>query len=107
MFDIISLQDCERLFFCIEENIDVWKETAFFQAVKNHILRICNGKQLYNQINISKDLSGSTILPFNINHYFDYFQICYVDYPGRKIQYFVAESYCFWRSSFLFLKDPA
>jgi len=42
MFDIISLQDCERLFFCIEENIDVWKETAFFQAVKNHILRICN-----------------------------------------------------------------
>ena len=56
MFDIISLQDCERLFFCIEENIDVWKETAFFQAVKNHILRICNGKQLYNQINISKNL---------------------------------------------------
>ena len=54
MFDIISLQDCERLFFCIEENIDVWKETAFFQAVKNHILRICNGKQLYNQVNISK-----------------------------------------------------
>merc|ERR1712066_1154665 len=42
MFDIISLQDCERLFFCIEENIDVWKEAAFFQAVKNHILRICN-----------------------------------------------------------------
>ena len=43
MFDIISLQDCEKLFYCVEENIDVWKEPAFFQAVKNHILRICNG----------------------------------------------------------------
>jgi len=42
MFDIISLQDCEKLFYCVEENIDVWKEPAFFQAVKNHILRICN-----------------------------------------------------------------
>jgi len=42
MFDIISLQDCEKLFYCVEENIDVWKEAAFFQAVKNHILRICN-----------------------------------------------------------------
>ena len=44
MFDIISLEDCENLFFCVEESIEVWKEPAFFQAVKNHILRICNGR---------------------------------------------------------------
>ena len=44
MFDIISLEDCEKLFFCVEENINEWKEAAFLQAVKNHILRICNGK---------------------------------------------------------------
>ena len=44
LFDVITLEQCERMFGTIERNITVWKSDEFFGSVKNNILRICNGK---------------------------------------------------------------
>ncbi len=44
LFDVITLDDCQSLFECVEQNVATWKEDLFFTPVKNHILRICNGE---------------------------------------------------------------
>ena len=43
LFDVITLDNCQVLFECVERNVAVWKEDLFFAPVKNNILRICNG----------------------------------------------------------------
>ena len=43
MFDVITLDQCERLFSTIERNIILWKSEEFFTPIRNNLLRICNG----------------------------------------------------------------
>ena len=43
LFDVITLDHCQLLFECVEQNVALWKEEMFFVPVKNNILRICNG----------------------------------------------------------------
>ena len=45
VFDVITLNKCEGLFGFVESNVAIWKEAFFFQAIKNNLLRICNGKK--------------------------------------------------------------
>jgi len=42
LFDVITLDHCQLLFECVEQNVALWKEEMFFVPVKNNILRICN-----------------------------------------------------------------
>lgn len=42
VFDTVTLDQCERLFSYVESNVAVWKETWFFAACKNNLLRMCN-----------------------------------------------------------------
>ena len=43
MFDVITLDQCEKLFSTIERNIVLWKSEEFFTPIRNNLLRICNG----------------------------------------------------------------
>lgn len=42
MFDVITLDQCEKLFSTIERNIVLWKSEEFFTPIRNNLLRICN-----------------------------------------------------------------
>ena len=42
VFDVLTLDDCEEFFSCVEDNVAVWKEPSLFTSIKNSILRICN-----------------------------------------------------------------
>ncbi|KAK3917778.1 THO complex subunit 1 [Frankliniella fusca] len=42
VFDALTLQQCERLFAYVEENVSIWKEDMFFTQCKNNLLRMCN-----------------------------------------------------------------
>ncbi|XP_031617762.1 THO complex subunit 1 [Contarinia nasturtii] len=42
VFDTVTLDQCERLFSYVENNVSVWKESWFFAACKNNLLRMCN-----------------------------------------------------------------
>lgn len=42
VFDTVTLDQCERLFSYVESNVSVWKESWFFAACKNNLLRMCN-----------------------------------------------------------------
>ncbi|KAG4080645.1 hypothetical protein HA402_013175 [Bradysia odoriphaga] len=42
MFDAVTLDESEKLFRYVEDNVDVWKEPVFFSSCKNHLLRMCN-----------------------------------------------------------------
>ena len=43
LFDVITLDQCEKLFSTIERNIILWKSEEFFTPIRNNLLRICNG----------------------------------------------------------------
>lgn len=42
VFDTVTLDQCECLFSYVESNVSVWKESWFFAACKNNLLRMCN-----------------------------------------------------------------
>ncbi|GAB0096369.1 THO complex subunit 1 [Sergentomyia squamirostris] len=42
VFDAVTLDECEKLFTYVENNVAVWKEEIFFTPCKNNILRMCN-----------------------------------------------------------------
>mgnify|MGYP004591125163 CR=1 FL=1 len=42
IFETVTLDKCERIFSCVEELVEVWKEDIFFSSCKNNILRMCN-----------------------------------------------------------------
>lgn len=42
VFDTVTLEKCEGLFSYVESNVSVWKESWFFAACKNNLLRMCN-----------------------------------------------------------------
>ncbi len=44
IFDMLTLEQCEALFECIERNVGLWKSADFFTPIKNNLLRLCNGK---------------------------------------------------------------
>ena len=46
LFDLLPLSHCHTLFECVEENVDTWKDELFFVAVRNYLLRICNGETM-------------------------------------------------------------
>ena len=48
MFDVITLDQCEKLFSTIERNIVLWKSEEFFTPIRNNLLRICNGLCLHS-----------------------------------------------------------
>lgn len=52
MFDVTTMDVCEKLFDHVENNVNILKESQFFMACKNNLLRMCNGKlySLYNFI---------------------------------------------------------
>lgn len=43
VFDALTLEQCERLFAYVEDNVSMWKEDMFFTPCKNNLLRMCNG----------------------------------------------------------------
>lgn len=42
LLDCKTLDQCEKLFSLIDNNIQIWKEEFFFKNVKNQLLRACN-----------------------------------------------------------------
>lgn len=42
VFDVKTLDLCEKLFGYVENNVSVFKEDHFFTPCKNHLLRMCN-----------------------------------------------------------------
>uniref|UniRef100_A0A914H4G3 THO complex subunit 1 n=1 Tax=Globodera rostochiensis TaxID=31243 RepID=A0A914H4G3_GLORO len=42
IFDVSTVNCCERLFEIVEDNIDTWKTAFFFDSCKNLVLRMCN-----------------------------------------------------------------
>lgn len=44
IFEMSTLEFCEKLFSFVELNVYVWKEDLFFAICKNHLLRMCNGE---------------------------------------------------------------
>lgn len=42
LFEVIDLEKCEQLFTFVEDNVNIWKESWFFGACKNNLLRMCN-----------------------------------------------------------------
>nr|CAG4645410.1 EOG090X0324 [Lynceus sp. MCZ IZ 141354] len=42
IFDVLTLDQCEKLFTIVENQVAVWKQEMFFKACKNNILRLCN-----------------------------------------------------------------
>jgi len=46
MFDVNTMDVCEKMFDHVESNVNVLKEPQFFVACKNNLLRMCNGGYL-------------------------------------------------------------
>ncbi|XP_076320027.1 THO complex 1-like protein Hpr1 isoform X1 [Tachypleus tridentatus] len=42
MFDCLTLDNCEELFYLLEDRVDIWKRDLFVKNCKNQILRSCN-----------------------------------------------------------------
>lgn len=42
VFDAVTLDQCEKLFTYVEDNVAVWREDWIFTACKNNLLRMCN-----------------------------------------------------------------
>lgn len=47
MFDVTTMDVCEKMFDHVESNVNVLKEPQFFMACKNNLLRMCNGNILF------------------------------------------------------------
>ncbi|GAB6028955.1 hyperrecombination- protein [Chamberlinius hualienensis] len=42
MFDVNTIESCEKLFIFVENHVDTWKQNLFFNSSKNSLLRMCN-----------------------------------------------------------------
>lgn len=42
IFDLITLSQCEIVFYLVEEKLPVWKTPLFYDSGKNYLLRMCN-----------------------------------------------------------------
>ncbi|XP_078319273.1 THO complex subunit 1-like [Crassostrea virginica] len=42
IFDLITLSQCEIVFYLVEEKLPVWKSSLFYDSGKNYLLRMCN-----------------------------------------------------------------
>lgn len=43
MFEVTTMDVCEKMFDSVESNVNILKEPQFFVACKNNLLRMCNG----------------------------------------------------------------
>ena len=89
LFDVITLDHCQLLFECVEQNVALWKEEMFFVPVKNNILRICNGAHGHRYLSWPSRILTSPLC----------FQTFFVAYLAHSRQSFVEESSCSWRAS--------
>lgn len=71
MFDVTTMDICEKMFDHVESNVNVLKEPQFFMACKNNLLRMCNGNIIYITIFIYKNRNrfefGKNIKIFCVN----------------------------------------
>lgn len=93
VFDALTLQQCERLFAYVEDNVTIWKEELFFTPCKNNLLRMCNG------IVIILCVSWKYLILFDITKDFFfvgqiYFAVC----PDHKTLCFVDAFFSFLQS---------
>lgn len=42
VLDCLPLDQCDKIFTFVEENVSTWKANAFYTAGKNYLLRMCN-----------------------------------------------------------------
>uniref|UniRef100_A0A672ZKX7 Death domain-containing protein n=1 Tax=Sphaeramia orbicularis TaxID=375764 RepID=A0A672ZKX7_9TELE len=42
VLDCLPLDQCDRIFSFVEENVSTWKSNSFYSAGKNYLLRMCN-----------------------------------------------------------------
>lgn len=42
VLDCLPLDQCDRIFSFVEENVSTWKSSSFYTAGKNYLLRMCN-----------------------------------------------------------------
>ncbi|KAM3604816.1 uncharacterized protein V6R79_016583 [Siganus canaliculatus] len=42
VLDCLPLDQCDRIFCFVEENVSTWKSNSFYTAGKNYLLRMCN-----------------------------------------------------------------
>ncbi|XP_029970235.1 THO complex subunit 1-like [Salarias fasciatus] len=42
VLDCLPLDQCDRIFSFVEENVATWKSSSFYTAGKNYLLRMCN-----------------------------------------------------------------
>ncbi|XP_034039316.1 THO complex subunit 1 isoform X2 [Thalassophryne amazonica] len=42
VLDCLPLDQCDRIFTFVEENVSTWKSSSFYTAGKNYLLRMCN-----------------------------------------------------------------
>ncbi|KAE9542746.1 hypothetical protein AGLY_002657 [Aphis glycines] len=52
MFDVTTMDVCEKMFDHVESNVNVLKESQFFMACKNNLLRMCNGLNIVSEFNL-------------------------------------------------------
>lgn len=42
VLDCLPLDQCDKIFSFVEENVSIWKSNSFYTAGKNYLLRMCN-----------------------------------------------------------------
>ncbi|KAK2822544.1 hypothetical protein Q5P01_022609 [Channa striata] len=42
VLDCLPLDQCDKIFSFVEENVSTWKSSSFYSAGKNYLLRMCN-----------------------------------------------------------------
>jgi len=42
VFELATIDRCEEVFEFVESKVDTWKQSSWFDSVKNHLLRLCN-----------------------------------------------------------------
>ncbi|RXN14278.1 THO complex subunit 1 [Labeo rohita] len=52
VLDCLPLDQCDKIFSFVEENVSTWKSNTFYSAGKNYLLRMCNGLNLQSQFNL-------------------------------------------------------
>lgn len=44
LFDSLTINQSEELFYLVEGRVETWKHPFFFSYCKNQLLRLCNGR---------------------------------------------------------------
>lgn len=68
MFDVTTMDVCEKMFDHVESNVNVLKEPQFFMACKNNLLRMCNGKITFYSYQTFKMLWCSRCSKFSLDY---------------------------------------